>query len=324
MGNSTIKLQQVADYTKTIGDLMTTMPVGGFSNLLSLSIANDVMTEFLSQRFNFKFNRVIVNPFYTISYQQDYVGTTTTIGWLEHSVAIDINNTQKPKPIFPIEAKKDLERTSQQFGRPLKVCWLPNDQLVQDVWPGAGQKFTNPLGAVQTPTNPITNIRDANGNILYLTTYGTTGLVAPVLAAVAAVGATVADGTCVWTKADPKAQGFRLSPLPPQSGVVYQVYIIAQAKPLRFTSMDQLLDPITDDFAKFYQDGFIAYAHRHSTAPVVTARFEQKKADWLQSISTALGQADREQTDIGITPDRNIMQDCGLAMPVGPAWPFPY
>jgi hypothetical protein len=324
MGNSTIKLQQVVDYTKTIGDLMTTMPVGGFSNLLSLAIANDVMTEFLSQRFNFKFNRVIVNPFYTISYQQDYVGTTTTIGWLEHSVAIDINNTQKPKPIFPIEAKKDLERTSQQFGRPLKVCWLPNDQLVQDVWPGAAQKFTNPLGAIQTPTNPITNIRDANGNILYLTTYGTTGGVAPVLAANAAVGATVADGTCVWTKADPKAQGFRLSPLPPQSGVVYQVYIIAQARPLRFTSMDQLLDPITDDFAKFFQDGFIAYAHRHSTAPVVTARFEQKKADWLQAISTALGQADREQTDIGITPDRNIMQDCGLAMPVGPAWPFQY
>jgi hypothetical protein len=324
MGNSTIKLQNVVDYVSTIGDLMTTMPVGGFSNLLALNIANDVLTEFLSQRFNFKFNRVLVNPFYTISLQQDYVGTTTTIGWLEHSIVVDINNTAKPKPIFPIEAKKDLERTSYQFGKPCKVCWLPNDQLVQDVWPGAQQKYTNPLGATGTPSNPITNIRDANNNILYVSTYGTTGLVAPVLAANSAAGTQVVDGSVIWKVADPKAQGFRVSPLPPQAGVVYQVYIVAQAKPIRFTSLDQTLDPITDDFAKYFQDGYIAYAHRHSTAPVVTGRFEQKKADWLQSISNAMGAADRESTDIGIYPDRSIMQSDAMNLPIGPAWPFQY
>lgn len=324
MGNSTIKLQDVVDYTSTIGDLMTTMPVGGFSNLLALKIANDVMTEFLSARFNFKFNRLVVPSFYTISWQQDYVGTLNTIGWLEHAVVVDINNTALPKPISWLIAVKDLERTSQQFGMPVKVCWLPNDQLIQGVWPGASQTYTNPLGAVSTPTNPTTNIVDANGNILYLTTYGVTGLVAPVLAASSAAGVTVADGSCVWTVADPKAQGFRLSPLPPQSGVVYQVYIVAQARPTRFTLMSQLLDPITDDFAKYFQDGFIAYAHRHSSAPVVRGRFEQMKADWLRSISEALGQGDRETSDVGFYPDRGIMQNDILSMPIGPFWPFQY
>jgi hypothetical protein len=325
MGNSTVKLQDVADYVSTIGDLSTGLPVGGFTNLLAQSIANDVMTELLSERFNFKFNRMVVTPFYTNSLQQDYVGLLTNIGWLEHAICVDINNTALPKPIQQLEVKRDLERTSYQYGIPAKVCWLPNDQLVQGTWPGAGQTYTNPLGATAMPNNPTTNILDKNGNILYLTTYGTTGLTAPFLAADATVGSTVNDGTCVWTKADPKAQGFRLSPLPPQQGIVFQVCIFAQARPVRFTSMAQTLDPITDDCAKYFQDGFIAIAHRHTTAPVVRARYEKLRADWIESVMQAVRQNNRESTDVGFYPDRGIVQSTDInVVPVGPFWPYQY
>jgi hypothetical protein len=240
MGNSTKSLQKVVDYCRTIGDLSPILAAGGYSAQLPLEIANDVMTELLAQRFNWKFNRIIVPPFYTISWQQDYATINQkNIGWLEHAVAVDINNTALPKPIYWLEVGRDIERTSYQFGRPSQICWLPNDQLVQDVWPGIGYTFTNPSGAISTPSNKIINILDANGNILILTTYGTTGAVAPLAAVGAVAGVTVNDNTCVWTVADPKAQGFRVSPLPPQTGVVYQIGVIAQAKPVQFTTLAQ-------------------------------------------------------------------------------------
>lgn len=320
--NSTITIQNIVDTTSTIGDLTPVFNAGGYSDQPALNIANAVMTEMLSARFNWKFNRIIVPPFYTISWQQDYASVNlATVGWLEHAVMVDINNTALPKPIYWPECVRDLERTSFQFGRPDKVCWLPNDQLVQDVWPGVGVTYTNPLGAVQTPTNKNTNIRDANNNILILTTYGVTGGVAPLAAVNAAAGVVVNDGTCVWTVADPKAQGFRLSPLPPQQGVVYQAYIIAQARPVRITTLAQTLEPIPDDYAKYFEDGFIAYCHRHSTAPIVRNRFAQMREEWLNAMVAARGQGDRERDSAGFVPERSIMQD-NVALPAGPSWPF--
>lgn len=325
MGNSTRTLQNIVDFVASMADLAPILPAGGYSSSLAMDIASDVMSDMLKERFNWKFNRIIIPPFQTISWQQDYASLSiANIGWLEHAVAVDINNTALPKPIFPIECVRDLERTAYQFGRPDSACWLPNDQLIQGSWPGANQVYTNPLGAVQTPTNPTTNIRDANGNILVLTTYGTTGVTAPVLAVNAPAGTTVNDGTCVWTVADPKAQGIRVSPLPPQSGLVYQMYIIAQARPIRFTSMEQTLDPIPDDYSKYFADGFIAYSHRHSPNPAVQQRFQQRQADWFKALFDARGQGDRERDAAMFVPSRGIM-DSPSAIPIGPAWPYgPY
>lgn len=323
MGNSTKSLQSVVDFCATIGDLNPFVSVGGYSAKLPIEVANEVITEMIAQRFNWKFNRMIVPPFYSISWQQDYATINLkTIGWLEHAVAVDINNTALPKPIFYLECVRDLERTGFQFGRPEKICWLPNDQLVQDVWPGAAYTYTNPLGAINTPSNKLINILDANGNILILTTFGTTGVVAPAAPAASASGVVVNDGTCVWTVADPKAQGFRLSPLPPQTGLVYQLYVIAQARPVMFTDLAQLLDPIPDDYAKYFQDGFIAKMHRHSAAPIVRNRYQQMNAEWMLSLAAARGQGDRERDDNGFVPTRGIMDTGSGAQPIGPAWPY--
>lgn len=323
MGNSTVKLQDVIDYARTIGDLDPVLSAGGYSNVKALGIANDVMTEMIAQRFNFKFNRIVVPPFLTNSWQQDYATVgLKTIGWLEHVCAIDINNTATPKPLFWGECVRDLERTALQRSVPEKVCWLPNDQLTQSVWPGANKVITNPLGAAVTPSNPVINILDANGNILVLTTYGITGGVAPAAAALSPGGTIVNDGTCVWTVADPKAQGFRISPLPPQAGPTYQVNIIAQARPPRFTTVAQVLDPIPDDYAKYFQDGFIAYCHRHSPAPMVRARFDDMRLQWLQSLADAVKSGDRERDDARFVVERPVMSPAVGGTSTSPAWPF--
>lgn len=324
MPNSTISLQTAIDYLLNIGDLQPIVPAGGFSKLVITRIASDVMSDILSQRFNWKFNRMNCTPFYTNSWQQDYVTQQTTIGWLEHACGVDINNTSRPQPIYWPECVRDLERSSYQFGgKPMKICWLPNDQLVQGAWPGASQTYTNPLGAVVTPTNPNTNITDASGNILLLTTYGVTGLVAPNAGAGAAAGTMVNDGTCVWTVVDPKGQGFRIAPLPSQQGITYQINVVAQKRPVEFTSLDQTLDPIPNDYSKYFYDGMIAYLTRQSSAPVVRARFPQMHNAWLISMDNACKQADREKDDAMFVPSRTVDQESTIAN-IGPAWPFQY
>jgi hypothetical protein len=269
-----------------------------------------------------------VPPFYTISWQQDYclLGSALAqpMGWLESAYWIDINNTSLPKPTYAIEAVRDLEVTSISGNPPAKICWFPNDQLNQGLWPGPNMLYTYPLGALITPTNPPTNILDPNGNILVLTTYGTTGSVRPILPLNSAEGTTVNDGSCIWTVASPKAQGLRIKPLPPQQGVVYQVNVIAQKKaPPPFTSMGQFIDPVPDDYANWFRAGFNAYCYKLSPNPQMRNMFPTMQQSWLAALEKSMKQGDRETDNAGFIPDRSCVAPQG-GIDIGPANPYLY
>lgn len=326
MGSSSISVQQIADSVSTLGELTPVLPTGGFSVQSALTIATDVMNDLIAQRFNWKWNRQILPPFYTVSWQQDYAGMNSLyrapIGWLETAWWVDINNTSYPKPSWYIEIKRDLTVSMQSGNPPAKIDWDYNRNLVQDVWPGPGKVYTQPLGALLTPTNPKINILDGHGNILVLTTYGTTGATAPLVDANSAEGTTVTDGTCMWTVAAPDSQGFRIFPLPPQQGVVYQVNVVAQMQaPPPFTSMQQQINPVPDDQASYFREGFIAYCYRMSPNPQMRALFPQNRAMWLSAMEASMKQGDREQTDAGFYPDRTVVAPGG-GWDIGPAWPY--
>jgi len=329
MGNSTVSIQSLIDYVSSAGELGPVLPTGGYSLTAALTNATDVMLDMVAQRFNWKWNRMKVRPFYTSSWQQDYaqLAQANRIGWIENAYWVDINNTALPKPTYPIEVVRDLDVTSISGNPPAKVAWYPNDQLLQGVWPGAGQKYTQPLGAVITPTNPPINILDANGNILILTTYGTTGGVAPVLPLNSAEGLTVNDGSCVWTVAGPKSQGFRLKPLPPQQGVVYQVNVVAQmAAPAAFTLPSQFIDPVPDDYANWFRQGFIAGCYKTSPNPQLRAQFYAPRGlreSWLAAMEQSMKQGDREPDNCGFIPDRSVVAPQG-GIDIGPANPYLY
>lgn len=328
MPSSTVTLQSIVDNVSSMGEIQPVLPTGGYSTITACAIASDVMAALISQRFNFKWNRFKVPPFYTISWQQDYAQLSGSwpaqLGWIENAYWIDINNTSLPKPTWAIEAVRDLPVTSISGNPPAKVTEFPNNQLVQGVWPGAFQVYTNPVGALQTPTNPTTNILDANGNILILTTYGTTGATAPVATAGAPEGTMVNDGSCKWTVVDPLGTGFRLLPLPPQQGVVYQVNVVGQMKaPAAFTSLDAQINPIPDDYAVWFREGFKAFCYQNSPNPQMQALFDRKRNLWLASIDAALKQADREVDNAGFVPDRTVVAPQG-GIDIGPANPFLY
>jgi hypothetical protein len=363
--NSTISLQEIVDDAQSIGDLAPALATGGYVGIPALSIANDVISAMLlggptGQPLNWKWNRINVRPFPTISYQQDYfVPDVFNVGWLEYAWASNINQTSVPKQKQDLEVHRDLEVTYQQTGSPGKICWIPNDQCQTGTWgatplgptannpsgdtisigvnlgglqnPGPGVIYTNPVGPLNAPINATTCITDPNGNLWLLTTYGTCGTVQPTwpttpsyptLDSPNTVSTTVTDGTCVWTAINPKGQGFRLNPIPPQTGVVWMIQVVAQMRQAKFKTLSQTLEPIPDDYATYFKQGFFAQCYRRNPDPKVRARFADEWKLWLDSLDKAIKAGQREPDDVGFYPGSQIMETGWGFNPIRPDLPF--
>src|SRR5208282_3412068 len=129
-----------------------------------LSAINDAMTAMLAgsskgSQFNFKFNRILIPPFFINSWQQDYASSVVNLGWLESCGAYNTSSTQYPKPFRVIEVKRDVLLTNAQTGNLAKIAWMQNDTLQYGVWgqnqnvsltglqnPGPGVTYTDPTG----------------------------------------------------------------------------------------------------------------------------------------------------------------------------------
>src|SRR4029077_1465197 len=305
---STVKLQTIVNQVKAFPGLDTVLDVAGSSTMKPLFIATDVMNAICSVPFPWKWNEIMMPQFYTNSYQHDYAGifpngtSVTNLSWLERGIVIDINNTSQPKPYRLIEVGRQLPQATATFynsatNSPLfLVNWFPNNTLYYGTWgdtnngngslgnnPVAGSVYINPVGlidgqAISQPANPITQIQDANGNLLVLTTYGTEGTTAP-LAPVNAAPGTVASGlgaTTVWTVVDPNGAGFRILPVPSQTGVVWQFNIWGQALPIRFKSLQDTLYPLPDKLEPNFRQMFVAQCYRYVEDPKIRAKFQDE------------------------------------------------
>lgn len=352
MGNSSYTLQNLVDITRGLGDCAPTLPTGGSYEIVATSAINDAMTAMLAgsshgSPFNWKFNRINIAPFFINSWQQDYAANYLTLGWIESCGAYNTSSTQSPKPYRVVEVKRDVLLTNAQTGNLAKIETLSNETLTYGVWgqsttlslsglinPGPGAVYTNPAGAVSMPANPITQVQDAFGNLWMLTTYGTCGSVNPFLtnqnpnsvyptvSNPAAVAVTVSDGSVVWTAVNPKAQGFRINPMPTQTGPVWQIAPIGQMKPLKFTKLSQFLEPIPDDYFTYIQNGFFAQCYRRSPDPKIRSKFTDEFKIWMASLDAAVRQGSREQDDFGFVPTSNVMETGWAFNPVNPAMPY--
>ena len=352
MPNSSIQLQSLVDDAQSFGDLAPALSAGGFSDAPALSIANDVMTAMLlggpnGQPFNWKWNRFNLPKFYTISWQQDYfIPGLVNLAWIESAWASQINLTSTPKYIQQVEVKKDLFVDWLQTGYPGKICWLPNDFCTVGQWgqstlvnpigltqPGPGVVYTNPQGANITPINPCTVINDTYGNLWTLTQYGTCGQINPFTNNLNPTFPTpqnpsipstvVQDGTVQWTAINPKGQGIRIDPLPPQSGLVWQIQVVGQMRVPYFTKLTQTLEPVPDDYYPYFKQGFFAQCFRRSPDPKVRAKFAEEWNLWLKALENAIIQANRETDDMGFYPGTGVM-DTGWGAQIypNPAQPF--
>jgi len=314
-----------------------------------------------AQPYNWKWNRYNLPVFYTNSLQQDYfIPGVNNIGWIESAWGVNINQTSIPKQKLPLEIDKDVLVTYNQGTYCAKISWLPNSMLTVGVWgqapqgptagfpsgqttvagpgltgqqnPGPGVIYTNPIGSLTTPYNATTAISDPYGNLWCLTTYGTCGGVEPTwpsnptfptLRNPNILATMVVDGSCVWTAINPKGQGFRLNPIPPQSGIVWAIQVVGQMVAPRFFSPTQYLNPIPDAFETHFKQGFFAECYRRNPDSKIRARYAQERQLWLEALDKAVRQSDREPDDFGFYPGNPMVMDTGWGLnPVTPAMPF--
>lgn len=137
------------------------------------------------------------------------------------------------------------------------------------------------------------------------------------------VATTVTDGTVIWTAINPKGQGFRLNPIPPSSGVVWQVNPVGQMRVPRFGDMQQTLEPIPDDWESYFKAGFFAQCYRRSPDPKVRLKFKDEWELFMKSLDNAVKQGQRETDDFGFYPGNPGVMDTGWAVnPTRPDWPY--
>jgi hypothetical protein len=342
---STRTLQNFVDNAQAFGDLRPVLNVGGFSLEPATTAMNDAMNGFLAD-YPYKFNGFNLPPFYTNSWQQDYaIPGLVTLAWLTRGVCVNINATGPNKPWSWVEVGRDQQHTTASilsnnfFASAIyKANWLPNSQLYYGTWgaantgnatlgnnPVSGSVYTNPLGAGSQPSNPITQITDANGNLLVLTTYGTEGSTAPLAPSNSIAGVLAAPGsgaTTAWTVVDPNGQGIRIAPVPSQTGSVWQFLLTGQLIPPRFTSFTQTMAPVTDDYEPHLRALFIAQLYRYSSEAKIRAKFQ---AEWdlaMKSLMKARAKSDRERDFYRFVPATSCKSGQGGGGYVGPYWPY--
>lgn len=306
MATSTIELQQVMDTlaAKAVPDPRNS--ASGYGDQLLLDLATQVMADIICERFNWKFNRLNATPFPSNSWQQDYPQLAqpngAIIGWGEDCDMIDINNTVMPKPLWNIKWRRGLSRTSLNVWRMANICWMYNKDLFIGEWPGPDVVYTPLITQQTTKQNPLMSMTDKNGNILIVTTFGTTGSTAPFAAAGAPEGTPVNDGSVVWTVVAPESQGFRLDALPNTTGPVYLFKPYYQADPPKFATPSQLLTPLPDSFSRFFYRGLESECYIASPNPADQKRGQDAKLAWLNGLKETYKQGNREANIYGLVP----------------------
>ena len=311
----------IASVVKEIQSHPSVVPVLGSTPgaYPALSIANDVLQRMFAQSLPWKFNRALVTPFLTVALQQDYVNAAVNdLAWLEQAWAIDINNTAIPKPVRSLEAVRDIQQSWQQ-SVPFQVSWIPVPLAIYGTW-AANTSYPTGLGTTSTPTSPIQQFIDANGNFLFVSVNGTSGNVQPVLPALSTPGTTVADGTVTWKVADPNAYAFRVLPLPATSGITWEMHLVYQKKPPIKTKLTDTLSPLPDEYGYMFRQGFLAMCMIH--AGVRDARNAYN--EWEEQLITAIRSGDRERDSVVIYPSEGLSSggQWGWGQPVGPSSPY--
>lgn len=329
MGNSTVKLQHVIDYAVSQGVPSPLNQPAGYGTKLAIDMANDVMADLISERFNWKWNSAIAPPFYTNSWQQDYPQQgNTSIAWLEDADRIDINNTSVKKPLRNLTVRRQLSRTNFNAGPIEQICWMYNSELDFGVWPGAGVTFYPLLGQNPSSQNPIMSMVDKNGNLLIVTTFGTTGDAAPFLTAGTVEGQTVNDGSVVWTCVSPSSKGFRVFSMPAATGPIYKVVPKYQQTPMRFSvangGLSQFLSPIPDDYEHHFRELYRIRCLKASPNPQDRQMAMSERTTYLLTLENAMKQGNKEPDAYAMLPASQVVECVypNIRNPQDPSQPY--
>ncbi|VVB52830.1 Uncharacterised protein [uncultured archaeon] len=342
------------DKVVTLGDVKPVLAdVAAYQLEPFITICSDVYADIVGVPFPHKWNEVKLPIFYTNSLQQDYAlinpdGTSVfNIEWLQEGIVVEETNVSTlPKPWGYAECGRHQGQQTGSILQPLNWSWptftcntIYNYMAYYGTWggsdidatfgnnPGSLSVYTDPTANNTQQKNPITQVRDTNGNLQVVTQYGTTGASQPAWPMANSPAGTVTnDGSVKWTVVDPYGTAIRISPVPSQTGVVFQFNLIAQKPPVTFTSLSQTFDPFPDKYLKYFRQGIIAQCYRWSSDAKVQAKFDKNYQIWLKSLNDLRAMEDRELEEYRFVPEQTIFGrgTSGRTSYVGPAYPFNY
>jgi hypothetical protein len=220
--------------------------------------------------------------------------------------------------------RRQLSRTNWTTGPIGQICWMYNSDMSYGNWGGPNAVYSPLIGTTPTAQNGAMAFIDVNKNILVLTTFGTTGSTQPAAATNAAEGTTVTDGSCIWTVAAGTSQGFRVFPLPGATGPVWQVTPKYQVIAPKFLNMQQLIDPIPDNYAKYFRRGYKIACKGASANPKDQQEATQEWPLWQSDLLMAAKQGNKEVDAYGLLPATYPVETVypWLRNPQDPAEPY--
>jgi hypothetical protein len=209
--------------------------------------------------------------------------------------------------------------TSNQRGRISQVAWLPNDQLTYGTC-AANTTYTKILGRPskywnRAHSNPRPE-RQPGGGLDNTNATVTTGSAQPTWATDSTyptytnqtqTAATVNDGSVIWTAINLKNQGIRVLPLPPQGGIYLASEPREAMRPPTFSALSQTLNPILDNYAPYFRQGFISHAYRHASDSKTQAKFKTEFQPWMGAMTEAVKKRDRERDSAGSYLSESLM-----------------
>jgi hypothetical protein len=346
--NNSLTVQTLVNEMRAYPEFIPVLGTSGYSQYPALNIANDLMQRILAETMDWKWNRAYIPAILTVALQQDYVTQCDDMGWLEMAWRCDINNSTNsgnmaPKPIFPMEAVRDLNQTSYQ-GVPFNVSYIPNRLAFMGQW-YPNTVYGCGYGVAQVPQTPIQQFIDVNGNILFIDStvlglninspgyqntpivlpanspYGTSGSTQPAAPPNSPAGTRIQDGTVIWTVADPDGVAIRISPLPAYSGLAWLITPVYQREAPILTRLQDTISPIPPDLNYLFRRGFKAMLYEHAGSKLAMESY----AKWEEDLITAVRAADRQLEDYGLYPSNSIMGGGPFSVTagnIGPGWPY--
>jgi hypothetical protein len=119
-----ITLQSIINYARVHTKLQPLVNIGGLNSVEpAVSIANDTKSKIMSRPYAWKWNRAAHIAFLTntTTRTEDYVMLANDLGWLERGYMEDYANTSTPKPRYPLECVRTLNK-GWEVGQPMKVA----------------------------------------------------------------------------------------------------------------------------------------------------------------------------------------------------------
>lgn len=333
MSNSTITLQNVANFCSTHADLLPLTGVGGYTNEPFLSIANDALSDLISDPNDWVFNRIEMPVLFTCPNKQDYIfggACAFTLGSTSQGWAIDLASNNGITVAGGVVTVNTLEAHRFAVGDTVYLTGVTattgtaskyNSTFTDDgkssTWAG-GYAIT----AITSKTfqfNAITGQNNADvlgapgiSDFGYVTSASMVELnnnsspqnVYPLIAKrELAVSSRVSIPHKVAVLADRGDGTLKIRFLWIPGSTTYGANLVYQAKaPLKLALTDTWA-PFPDNFAVVYRQAALYRCYRYLNSPTADNEYQKLQAE----IAKVQAADDATQTDVNVQPQDPLM-----------------